>query len=967
MFSGTQKDICGYRRQTTGDMRYLIRRTFGSVALLFFSTPCVTAQSISGIINVYTPVSDITGCDVTVGSVAGFTAGDKVMLIQMKGAEIDTNNTIAFGEILDYNNAGNYEFCRIASIAGLVVTLEFQPIQGYTISGLVQLIRVPEYTNATVNATLTCQPWNGITGGVLVFIDNATTVMNANIDVSSNGFRGTTFQTTGWISCAASYKEPESSIEALKGESITILPWTMTKGLGASANGGGGGRTDNGGGGASNFGAGGLGGNFGWTGSCDLQALGGNPLSYNNVDDKIFLGGACGDAQRFEGPGTNFGADGGGLVIIRADAITGNSFSIIANGDAAVNTIQDGGGGGGAAGAVLLDIPVYTNVLNVITNGGKGGDATIYTPVSCSGGGGGGGGALWVSTPAVDPNIVFTANAGLGGLSNSSVNGDPGLPGGTITDLEIPESTIDCSAIIPPVVSTEVTDVSCGGTDDGTATIDITGGSPPYTYLWSTGGTTATITGLAPGSYECVYTDAFGVEDSVTVVVGSSGGIFLAVVTQNDPTCFGFTDGSVTVETTGGTAPYDYTWVPTNPVLGATFNNLGDGTVTVSVIDANGCKDTLVITINEPPEIIIDLNLQMPVCFGDQNGYAVVDSVHNAQGDLTNITYIWNPDPPVISGVGADSLYNLGEGTYSLIVNDDFGCSAEITFDIVQPDELVFTELGYEPAFCRLYPYQSGNGVVYASAGGGTPDYTYVWENLATGETHNPTTWGGLNPGDYQITITDDAGCVLTQIVTMDSLNPIADFDVASAELNSILEGTAVVCATFTNQSINFANPNDPLADTTFFWNLNTPEAQWILTHNFFETFDTCYSVGGTYIVCLVAQNKNGCVDTACKTITVFDPLEFGPVNIFTPNDDGINDVFTFIHLAKGVKEFHCVIVNRWGQTLAEINDINVGWDGTDKSGSVCNDGVYFYTYEGKAENSEPFAGQGTIQIVSGK
>ncbi len=474
----------------------------------------------------------------------------------------------------------------------------------------------------------------------------------------------------------------------------------------------------------------------------------------------------------------------------------------------------------------------------------------------------------------------------------------------------------------------------------------------------------------AEGTYTITLTvtTAAGCTDDYSMDIIMTDSPVLDVI-FNNPNCFGFTDGSVTVNVSGGSGSEVYEIKNDADVLvnvggSNTANSLGGGWYTIHVDDGSGCSGDATVFLDEPEALDVDLNLFMPVCYGDQNGYAVVEEVFNAQGDLTNITYIWNPDPASVSGLGADSSYNLTAGTYSLIITDDNGCSNEITFEITQPDELIFTEIGYEPAFCRLFSYQSGNGVVYASAGGGTPDYAYEWENLATGDTWIPTTWGGLNPGDYQMTVVDDAGCILTQVVTVDSLNPIADFDITSAELDGNLEGTAVACATFTNTSQNFSNINDPLADTTFWWNLDTPKNPWILTHDFFETFDTCYADGGVYEVCLVAQNKNGCVDTNCKTITVFTPLDITNVNIFTPDGDGVNDQFTFTHVAKGVMEFHCVIVNRWGQKLAEINDVNVGWDGTDGSGSKCRDGVYFYTYEGKAENSEVFAGQGTIQIV---
>lgn len=506
----------------------------------------------------------------------------------------------------------------------------------------------------------------------------------------------------------------------------------------------------------------------------------------------------------------------------------------------------------------------------------------------------------------------------------------------------------------------------------------IGGGGSIVGWDWSFGdGGTSTATDPthtydAPGTYTVTLevTSDNGCTDVYTFEVIMTDAAELDVI-FNSPSCYGFTDGSVTADIEGGDSPTIEITNAAGDLLNTggsnTANTLGGGWYYIWVDDGTGCTAEAAVFLEEPGPLGADLDLTFPLCHGDYTGTAVVDEVFNAQGDLNNITFIWNPDPPAVSGLNADSIWSLGAGTYTLTINDDNGCSNEIEFEITQPDELVFNELGFDPAYCRLFPYQSGNGVVYAAAGGGTPDYEYEWCGPAGPDEDctSSTTWGGRNPGFYTITITDDNGCILTQTIKLDSLNPIADFDVVSNELNSALEGTAVVCAEYINQSENFANPNNPFADTTFWWTMDNGNASWILSKDYFETFDTCYADGGTYEVCLMVQNKNGCVDTTCKTITVFTPLDFTPINIFTPDGDGINDVFTFTHVAKGVKTFHCTVVNRWGVTMAEIDDINSGWDGTDRNGSVVTDGVYFYVYEGEAENGNPFSGQGTIHLVA--
>ncbi|MBK9191312.1 MAG: gliding motility-associated C-terminal domain-containing protein [Crocinitomicaceae bacterium] len=283
---------------------------------------------------------------------------------------------------------------------------------------------------------------------------------------------------------------------------------------------------------------------------------------------------------------------------------------------------------------------------------------------------------------------------------------------------------------------------------------------------------------------------------------------------------------------------------------------------------------------------------------------------------------------------GGTTINTLSSGWYYTSVTDGNGCFVEdslFDFTITYPDSLYFVELGTDPAYCRMFGYQSGNGVVYAAAAGGTPDYDYEWTYLLTGQTSTSTTWGGRNPGQYQIVATDDNGCTLTAIVTLDSLNPLADFEMTSPQFTSDYFGTAPVDVHFVNQSMYFANPNDPNADTTFFWNFNAPSGDWILSTDVFETFDSTYLSSGEFNVCLVALNKNGCSDTLCKPLIIYDPLAFVPVNVFTPDGDNANNTFTFIHYSQAVAEFSCIIVNRWGVKVFEMSAITDEWENGQK------------------------------------
>lgn len=545
------------------------------------------------------------------------------------------------------------------------------------------------------------------------------------------------------------------------------------------------------------------------------------------------------------------------------------------------------------------------------------------------------------------------------------------------------EVDVTVTGITANWVADSLSNGACGGSDDGTAYVNnIVGTGGPFDVDWILGA--SVIESFSVSSGGTSYQDDLGIGNYTVLITNQEGCTWSQAFTineppplsitfiSNEPTCFGFGDGSVTANLVNGVLPY--TFVMTNSAgtvlnTGGTtaINQLVTGWYYTTVTDGNGCFVEDSVFLDQPGALAIDLILSQPLCYGFETGIAFVDTVYNHNGSYNDVSFFWNPNPAGINGLGQDSCSQLGPGDYALTINDDEGCSNVFDFTITYPDSLYFIELGSEPAYCRLYSYQSGNGVVFAAAAGGTPDYTYVWTNLTTGQNSPNTTWGGRNPADYQIVATDDNGCTLIAVVTLDSLNPLADFEMTSPQFTSDYFGTAAVDVHFINQSLYFANPNDPNADTTFFWNFNSPTSGWILSQDVFETFDSTYNDGGEYEVCLVAINKNGCTDTMCKPLIIYDPLEFVPVNVFTPDGDGVNDSFSFEFYAAGVADFSCVIVNRWGVVISELSGISAEWDGTDQNGDLVSDGVYFYTYTGTAENGEPFFGQGTIQVINTK
>lgn len=534
---------------------------FFFAALLFLSFTCIaqkpnkiyqTTTNIGSIINIYSPVTGFAPClnKITVVDATGYNVGDTVLLIQMKGAIIDSTNSASFGNITDYKNAGNYEFNYVKSKSGNVIELKNVLLKLYDIPiGKVQLIRVPYYNDATVTAPLTCLSWDGEKGGVLVFNVNNTLTLNQDIDVSGKGFKGGQGlnSNSGVLSCNFNdFSYPSNNQESgLKGESIAEISNNKIRGKGKIASGGGGGLGHNsGGGGGGNGGTGGFGGyqldNCGGA-PFDNRGFGGSTLNTNSTINKIFLGGGGGAGQADNvgniPPG---GGNGGGIIIITCDKISANSRNIISNGSAGVACVEgfgsdchDGMGGGGAGGTVLITSNTFLDNIIILKNGGKG--ANVTSTVAAAGkigpGGGGAGGLLFINKPTLPAQVNSISLGGQNGIlvldNNSNWGATAGSNGTNYFNLSIPISTVLFKPNIDSVrIGANFT--TCNNfTFNG---LGFTNTNPIASWLWTFGdGGTATSqntshTYATANTYlvKLVVTDINGCKDSITRSVVST-------------------------------------------------------------------------------------------------------------------------------------------------------------------------------------------------------------------------------------------------------------------------------------------------------------------------------------------------------------------------------------------------------------------------------------------------------------
>ncbi|RYY47153.1 MAG: PKD domain-containing protein, partial [Chitinophagaceae bacterium] len=646
----------------------------------FNSDSCTTvSSSINSIINDYTPVTGLDLCKniITVADATAYNIGDTVMLIQMKGASTNITNTAAFGSISHYNNTGNYEFNYVKSKSGNTIELSNTILRSYDpVAGKIQLIRVPYYLSIKNESILTCLPWDGGKGGVLVFNVRDTFTMQANINVNGRGFRGGNSPNSGSSSNACdqnNYSYPTGSVNAAaKGEGIVSSSQPVSWGKGAEANAGGGGNGHNaGGGGGSNFGQGGRGGNQLVTcGGAPLNngGVGGFPLTYSTATNKIFMGGGGGSGHANNAGGSSMpGGNGGGIVIIKSGFVKSNGYKILANGaDALQCTLSsfadcyDAGAGGGAGGTVLLTSNSYVDLTEIQVNAGKGGDVIIYDPASnqdkIGPGGGGGGGVIWLSNPATPANLLGKVARGANGkisLDNNNPWGAiSGTDGSVLFDLNTPVASIPFKPNIDSVRFSPNPTTCRSFTFNGIA---YTNSHPIASWQWSfgDGGTAttqnATHTYATAGNFsvKLVVMDINGCKDSITRQVSANT---ISVFAGDDTS---YCSNSIVTHTLGGSGGGSaFNWQPAallnnnssaNPVATITSTT----TFYLTLSDALGCSAVDSVTIIVKPRPIVLSTSDTSFCSNTTLSLSASGAA----------TYSWTPATAVSNPAIANPVY----------------------------------------------------------------------------------------------------------------------------------------------------------------------------------------------------------------------------------------------------------------------------------------------------------------------
>lgn len=347
------------------------------------------------------------------------------------------------------------------------------------------------------------------------------------------------------------------------------------------------------------------------------------------------------------------------------------------------------------------------------------------------------------ATGATAPFLYAWDNGQSTAQLNSLVAGAYGL---TVTDANgcSYDSTFTLTEPTPLFIHGVVENVSCFGLANGSIETAASGGVPPYSYTWNTGGGTSQIINQDTGTYILTLTDANGcATDSSFVITGPTMLSYAAATT--DASCFGLADGAIDLTISGGTLPYSYTWG--GGAATEDISSLSAGTYGFAVMDFNGCSLTDSIVISEPDSFSFNSTIADVACHGGNTGSIAT----TPSGATPPYSYSW------ASGQATDDIFSLVAGTYALTVSDQNGCSYSSTFTVSEPDEISLNGVVTD-VLCNG---QSSGGIT-VSATGGTVPYAYSW---STGNTNSDLV--NVSAGAYTVQLTDSNGCVKDSLMSV--------------------------------------------------------------------------------------------------------------------------------------------------------------------------------------------------------
>ncbi|MCI5055572.1 MAG: T9SS type A sorting domain-containing protein, partial [Flavobacteriales bacterium] len=461
--------------------------------------------------------------------------------------------------------------------------------------------------------------------------------------------------------------------------------------------------------------------------------------------------------------------------------------------------------------------------------------------INAAGGGCGGFGANVSTTPdngTGNGTATATPIAGTAPYTYTWSNGGTSSTVGNLAAGSYNVTVIDannCTTVVSGTVGScsitlqvSTTDETFTNLNDGTASATASGVSP-YTYIWTTGATTSSISNLAPGTYGVTVTDAIGcsiTDDSVVInpAAGPNCSGFSVNISGFDESAPGASDGVAIANPVGGTAPYDYNW--SNGATVQNNGNLSPGQYFVTVIDVDSCVATGSVTISTTGcDLISSIQSTNETAVNANDGTATV-SVSNG---VAPYTYNWS------NGDTSSTASGLAPGTYTVTIYDTDSCWTIDTAYI-------------NPFLCNMTLSLTGtdvsavgatDGTANASVLGGSAPFTYSW---STGATTTGIT--GLPVGTYSVTVVDNNGCRDSSFIVINNpgCNLSVSFSVTHPSNFGVANGSAIVTVT------------GGTTPYTYSWNTgqNSDTATGLVGGHYFVTImdaNGCSEIGDVYLI----------------------------------------------------------------------------------------------------------------------
>ena len=481
-----------------------------------------------------------------------------------------------------------------------------------------------------------------------------------------------------------------------------------------------------------------------------------------------------------------------------------------------------------------------------------------------------------------------------------------------------------------------VKNIRCFGENNGAIYCHASSGSPYYIYkLMPTNITDSfgVFTNLPANTYSVVVTDYNGCSASINnITITQPNPLVINTFSKKDVLCNGTNTGEIKMIVTGGTGVINYT-LSTNPTVSTSnglFTNLYVGNYVVTAKDANGCSITTALVLNQNPAIeFTGITTANPLCHGDANGSIKVKAI----GGTGILTYQINNGPSLSDG----NYLGLTGGNYLITVRDGNNCIKDTIISIIEPASIYYSSLNISPVYC----FGENNGSIKATASGGTGKYSYY---IRPGLYINQNgAFYNLQAGIYSLTVIDENQCNFDTVIAISSsLSPLQT-SMTKGDLGCFGKGVEG----WANANISGGEP-----PYTVVWSTNPAQT----------TEKAENLMYGYYFVDIL--DANGCnikdtvfIDPGTCCEEVFIP------NAFTPNGDGVNDLFR-VTTSAGIELIQFAIFDRWGNRIWNTYDFRRGWDGSYKGAQESMNTFHYIFHYKCLTDGNTYMRKGDVNLI---